>query len=142
MDREEAKKLIKEAYEFGYFVGYKGHSAWAEWVRKTKERLYTEAERLGVYDVVKEAYNRGREEGAKKREEEIHLSLVERGTVREEKPKPKIRAVRRVEQPLEEERLEEEFIRFTESTKILLPPELLNSLKNLEVPRMFRLGSK
>lgn len=141
MSREEAKKLVKEAYEFGYFVGYKGHSAWAEWVRKTKERLYSEAERLGVYNVVKEAYNRGREEGAKKREEEIHLSLVERGTVREEKPKPKVRPVK-VEKPPEEERLEEEFIRFTESTKILLPPELLNSLKNLEVPRMLRLGGE
>lgn len=141
MSREEAKKLVKEAYEFGYFVGYKGHSAWAEWVRKTKERLYSEAERLGVYNVVKEAYNRGREEGAKKREKEIHLSLVERGTVSEEKPKPKVRPVK-VEKSLEEERLEEEFIRFTESTKILLPPELLNSLKNLEVPRMLRLGGE
>ncbi|WP_297420017.1 hypothetical protein [Thermococcus sp.] len=140
MDRGEVKKLVKEAYEFGYFVGYKGHSAWAEWVRNTRERLYSEAEGLGVYDVVKAAYNRGREEGAKKRGEEIHFSLIEKGTVREENPKPKFKQVKVKTPP--EEKLEEEFIRFTESTKILLPPEILSSIKNLEIPKMLRLDRK
>ena len=145
MAREEAKKLIKEAYEFGYFVGYKGHSDWAEWVRNTKERLYSEAERAGVYDLVKDAYSRGRTEGAKKREEEINLGLIEKGTVAEEEaPKPKLKpsAAEKREEVSEEEAMRAEFARFLEGTKILLPPDILKSMKNLELPKMLRLGGE
>jgi hypothetical protein len=144
MTNEEAKKLVKEAYEFGYFVGYKGHSDWAEWVRSTKEDLYSEAEKLGIYELVKEAYIRGKSEGAKKREEEIHLSLIEKGKiVQEEAPKPRVKpSVEEMKGVPEEEAMRVEFARFLETTKILLPPDLLNSVKHLGPPKMLRLGGE
>lgn len=139
-DKERARKLIKEAYEFGYFVGYKGHSEWAEWVRGMRNRLYSEAEMLGVYELVRDAYARGKEDGTKKREEEINLSLIEKGKLPEESPKPK----RRIEKPegaLEGEESEQaEFAEFLETTKLTLPPEILDSMRHLEFPKMLRQG--
>ncbi|NJE61522.1 hypothetical protein [Thermococcus sp. 21S7] len=137
-DRERAKKLIKEAYEFGYFIGYKGHSDWAEWVRNMKEELYTEAEGLEIYDLVREAYARGKAEGAKKREEEIHLSLIEKGRVTEKAPRPKVKPRAEEKEVPEEELRRVEFARFLETTRILLPPDILDSMRHLDFPKMLR----
>lgn len=132
---EEVKKLVQEAYEFGYFVGYKGHSEWAEWVRERRERLYARAQELGVYELVKNAYNRGKLDGAKKREEEIRKGLGKE-TAGEERPRPKVA-------PEEAEETagapEVEFVRFLETTRLLLPPDLLNTLRHLKPPRMLHM---
>ena len=137
--RELVKELVREAYEFGYFIGYRGHSEWADWVRKTRDRLYSEAERLGAYELVRNAYRSGKEEGAKKREEDINLSLLEKGKVGEETTRrPNLEVPAHLEElPAEERR---EFLNFLETTKILMPPELLDSLKHLGPPKMLRLG--
>ncbi|WP_258083190.1 hypothetical protein [Thermococcus thermotolerans] len=132
---EEVKKLMQEAYEFGYFVGYKGHSEWAEWVRERRERLYARAQELGVYELVKNAYNRGKLEGAKKREEEIRKGLGKEGAG-EERPGPKTA----LPEGEEEGGVEAEFARFLETTRLFLPPDLLDTMKHLKPPRMLRIG--
>ncbi|ASJ11663.1 hypothetical protein [Thermococcus thioreducens] len=132
---EEVKKLVQEAYEFGYFVGYKGHSEWAEWVRERRERLYARAQELGVYELVKNAYNRGKLDGAKKREEEIRKGLGKEGAG-EQRPGPKTA----LPEGTEEETGEVEFARFLETTRLFLPPDLLDTMKHLRPPKMLRIG--
>ncbi len=143
--RTEAKKLLKEAYEFGYFVGYKGHSEWVSWVREKKEEIYKEAEELGIYELIKSAYNRGKTEGSKKRQEEINLGLIEKGRLTEEvetkhKVEPREETVK--ENSKGRERFEVEFARFLQTTKVILPPEFLDTLKHLEIPKMLKLGEE
>ncbi|ASJ10399.1 hypothetical protein A3L12_03335 [Thermococcus sp. P6] len=133
---DEKEKILRRAYEFGYFVGYKGHTDWAGWVRERREELYSRASELGIYDLVKEAYARGKLDGAKKRAEEINEGLGETVAV-EKHPGGREKAGEAGEA---EEEFEEEFMDFLGTTKILLPPELLNTLKNLETPKMLRLG--
>ncbi|ASJ02847.1 hypothetical protein A3L09_06035 [Thermococcus profundus] len=143
-EKKEIKSLLEEAYNFGYFVGYKGHSEWVSWVGEKKNELYKRAEELGVYDIVKSAYNRGKEDGIRKRTEDINLGLVEKGRITEEE-----RSKPRVEMPSAPEAVEEtrkrmevEFARFLETTKLILPPEFLDTLKHLELPKMLKLGEE
>jgi len=148
---EEKKALLKEAYQFGYFVGFRGHSEWAEWVRQKREEIYRRAEELGIYELVKDAYRRGKELGKRDREEKVYEGLA----VKVEK---EARAKTEAEQwsgsaELKEKGLkpssrpsaaapeiEREYIEFLQSTKLTMPPELLNTLKHLEPPKMLRLG--
>ncbi|NJE05801.1 hypothetical protein E3E36_06520 [Thermococcus sp. M36] len=132
---DERKSLVREAYEFGYFVGYRGHSEWAEWVRERRERLYSRARELDVYELVKNAYNRGKLDGAKKREEEIRKGL-DREAKGEERSGP------RTVPPEGEEvtPVEAEFVRFLETTRLFLPPDLLDTLKHLKLPKMLHIG--
>lgn len=132
---EDVKKLVQEAYKFGYFVGYKGHSEWAEWVRERRERLYARAQELGVYELVKNAYNRGKADGAKKREEEIRKGLGKE-TTGEERPRPKTA----LPESEGEGTGEVEFARFLETTRLFLPPDLLDTLKHLKPPKMLHIG--
>ncbi|AHL23600.1 hypothetical protein [Thermococcus nautili] len=138
---EEKKNLLKEAYQFGYFVGFRGHSEWAEWVRQKREELYQRAEELGIYELVKDAYRRGKELGKRDREEKLYESLVAKVEREEAKPRPK-RAVSVVAsaRPEESSELEREYVEFLQSTKLTMPPELLDTLKHLEPPKMLRLG--
>jgi len=135
--KAEIRALLEEAYRFGYFVGYRGHSDWTGWARERREEMYQKAERLGVYELVKKAYRRGKDEGSKRREEEIHLGLIEKGRVEIEGEKP---AERQVTKESEEE--EEEFTEFLRTAKLVLPPEFLNTLKYMEIPRMLRMGGE
>ncbi|NJE54676.1 hypothetical protein [Thermococcus sp. 21S9] len=138
---DEKKTLLREAYQFGYFVGFKGHSEWAEWVRKKREELYRKAEELGIYDLVKDAYNRGKALGKRDREEKLYESLVAKVEKEESRPRPKrvvpVEPETRHEGPSE---LEREYVEFLQSTKLTMPPELLDTLKHLEPPKMLRLG--
>jgi len=138
MTMEELKKLVQEAYEFGYFVGYKGHSEWAEWIREHREEIYLRAQELGIYEIVKEAYNKGKADGRKKREEEILKGLGKEPPEGERPRPPKIEPVEEEVEEAVPERDEVEFARFLETTRLFLPPELLNSLRNLKPPRMLR----
>lgn len=137
--KAEIKRLLQEAYEFGYFIGYRGHSEWISWVRDRKEELYKRARELGVYELIKRAYYRGKEEGTNRRQEEINLGLIEKGRLTEE--------VKRKAEPIERLRtegkaLEVGFARFLQTTEIILPPKFLDTLKHLEIPRMLKLGEE
>jgi hypothetical protein len=135
--RREIKELLQEVYSFGYFVGYMGHSEWVGWVREKKEELYKKGKELGVYDLVKDAYLRGKEDGSKKRQEEINLGLIEKGRIELGEEMPKIE----IEAPsMEEKETELEFARFLQTTRLVLPPEFLDTLKHLELPKMLRMG--
>ncbi|NJE49331.1 hypothetical protein [Thermococcus sp. 9N3] len=138
---EEKKNLLKEAYQFGYFVGFRGHSEWAEWVRQKREELYQKAEELGIYELVKDAYRRGKELGKRDREEKLYESLVAKVEREEAKPRPKRAvSVAASARPEESSELEREYVEFLQSTKLTMPPELLDTLKHLEPPKMLRLG--
>ncbi|WP_297062635.1 hypothetical protein [Thermococcus sp.] len=139
---DERKALLKEAYQFGYFVGFRGHSEWAEWVRQKREELYQRAEELGIYELVKDAYRKGKELGKREKEEKLYEGLVAR-VEKEEEPRVRKISPHRVEAKLPEEtpsKIERDYVEFLQSTKLTMPPELLDSLKHLEPPKMLRLG--
>ena len=137
---EEKKALLKEAYQFGYFIGLRGHSEWAEWVRKKREELYRKAEELGIYDLVKDAYHRGKELGKRDREEQLYEGLAVKAE-KDSTPRPNHIVLTEPEQPLKESsELEREYVEFLNTTKLTMPPELLDSLKHLGPPKMLRLG--
>ncbi|MBP1911479.1 hypothetical protein [Thermococcus stetteri] len=140
----DRKQLVKEAYSFGYFIGLKGHSEWAEWVRKRREELYKQAEELGIYDLVKEAYRKGREQGLRDRSEMIAKSLIVAEKLEPEEASKKAEVAPPAGESEEEAReaeasFEREYLEFLQTTKLMLPPELLNSLKALEPPKMLKL---
>lgn len=120
-DKTRKERLIKEAYRFGYFVGYKGHSEWLSWIHEKKWKIYEEAKRLGIYEEIKKAYQMGKEEGTKKRIIEIQQKL---GKEEEGGGKEGITG----------EALEREFLTILKSPEILEPPELLNLVKILKKP--------
>ncbi|WP_297436472.1 hypothetical protein [Thermococcus sp.] len=134
-DSSELKRLVEEAYRFGYFVGYGGHSEWAGWIRRKKVQMYSLAEELGVLELVRDAYRRGKAEGAKKKEEDIRKGLGKGAPILDGRGAPEVF-------PFEEtsEEIEGEFIRFIETTRLYLPPDLLDTLKNIRPPKMLRLG--
>ncbi|BAA30121.1 hypothetical protein [Pyrococcus horikoshii] len=70
------KNVVKKAYLFGIYVGLYGHVEWSGWVRDILESIYREAESLGIYDEVKEAYNEGKEVGRRERIRRIHAGLM------------------------------------------------------------------
>ena len=126
-DKTREEKIIKEAYRFGYFVGYKGHSEWLSWIHEKKWEIYEEAKKLGIYEEVKKAYRMGKKEGAKKRIIEIQQELGKEGKEGGEKGTKKVEVV-------SEEALEREFLTILGSPEILEPPELLNLVKILKNP--------
>ncbi|NJE30414.1 hypothetical protein E3E38_05030 [Thermococcus sp. 18S1] len=133
---DEIRRLVKRAYEFGYFVGYKGHSEWAEWVRKRRDELYKVAGDLGAYEAVRDAYLRGRTAGAKKREEDIRRGLL----VTDDRDSSAQGEVPPGEIMEEGSAVEVEFTRFVETVGLLMPPDLLDSLRLMRPPRMLHLG--
>ncbi len=133
------KRLVEEAYHFGYFVGYRGHSEWAEWVRGKRVQLYSLAEEMGILEIVQEAYRRGRAEGARKREEDIRKSLDRESPAIEGQRTTKVPTVKSAREAALRG-AEGELIEFLETTRLCLPPDLLDTLKNLRPPRMLRQG--
>ncbi|WP_457741477.1 hypothetical protein [Thermococcus sp.] len=133
---KDRKALLEEAYRFGYFIGLKGHSEWAEWVRKKREELYQKAEEFGIYELVKEAYRRGKEEGKKVREEMLYEGLS--GKPEGKEKRMSTYQEKRVESDFEEDlsEIEIDYLEFLRSTKLAIPPEFLDSLRNLEPPKM------
>ncbi|AIU69653.1 hypothetical protein TEU_04485 [Thermococcus eurythermalis] len=139
---DRKKTLLKEAYQLGYFIGFKGHSEWAGWVREKKEELYKKAEDLGIYEAVKEAYRKGKELGQRDRAEELQKGLVVKLEPEDLESKPEHAAPIESEEVEAEERteIEHEYVEFLQTTKLTMPPELLDTLKHLEAPKMLRLG--
>lgn len=121
--------LIKEAYRFGYFVGYKGHTEWVSWIAGKKREIYRRAEELGIYKEVKIAYEKGLQDGKERRMKEITQGLEKlEDEILPEKQK--------VDNAQEKEELEIEFSRFSKTPKIVEPPEILALIKTLEAPKL------
>ena len=125
--------LIKKAYRFGYFVGYKGHTEWVSWVAKKKEEIYRKAEDLGIYEEVKTAYRKGLQDGKERRMREITQGLKKL----EDEILPEKSRKLGAETVKEKVEIEEEFLQFLKTPKIVEPPEILALTKALDVPQMF-----
>lgn len=142
---DRKKTLLKEAYQLGYFIGFKGHSEWAGWVREKKEELYKKAEELGIYEAVKEAYRKGKELGQRDRAQELQKGFGTKAEEGESEYRPKYVAPPESKSETEAEteghaKIEHEYVEFLQTTKLTMPPELLDTLKHLEAPKMLRLG--
>ncbi|USS41226.1 hypothetical protein NF865_03235 [Thermococcus aggregans] len=130
-DEMKKKDLIKEAYRFGYFVGYRGHTEWVSWVSKKKVNIYSLAEELGILEEVKMAYEEGLKDGKAKRLKDISSGLLTSSLEGEPKQKEG-------DEGLENE-LEKEFSEFLTTPKIIEPPKILSIMKSLEPPKMLSL---
>ncbi|WP_256957788.1 hypothetical protein [Thermococcus litoralis] len=125
---DKKRNLIKEAYRFGYFVGYKGHTEWVSWISKKKSKIYSLAEELGILEEVKTAYEEGLEDGKAKRMKDISSGLSTSSSRDLHEP--------REENYVLENELEDEFSEFLSTTKIIEPPEILTIMKSIEVPEI------
>ncbi|WP_232054799.1 hypothetical protein [Thermococcus sp. 2319x1] len=121
--------LIKEAYRFGYFVGYKGHTEWVSWIAGKKGEIYRQAEELGIYKEVKAAYEKGLQDGKERRMKEVALGL---GKLEDEILPEKVKT----ENVEEKEKIEKEFLQFSKTPKIVEPPEILTLMKAVETPKI------
>lgn len=135
MDEKISKKqeLIKEAYRFGYFVGYKGHTEWVSWIAQKKREIYENAKLLGIFDEVKMAYEKGLENGKNKRAKEIELGLSKL----ESESKPE--TTKKIEKREHEKEIEREYDVFSKTPKIIESPEILRLIKSVEAPKMLSL---
>jgi len=127
------QELIKEAYRFGYFVGYKGHTEWVSWVSKKKGEIYEKAKLFGIYNEVRTAYEKGIEDGKARRLKEIELGLskLESEIIPE--------STKEVTETKEKEEIEEEYQTFAKTPKIMEPPEIIKLIKSIEAPKMLSL---
>jgi len=131
MDEKLSKKqeLIKEAYRFGYFVGYKGHTEWVSWIAKKKREIYENASLLGIIDEVKAAYEKGLKDGKERKHREIELGLSKLESELELKETEKVDIG-------EEEKIDQEYKSFSKTPKIVEPPEIIRLIKYIEAPKM------
>ena len=91
--KEEKKKTIsefersdvaKEAYKLGFEVGYHKHSE-IGWVSERFSHLDTFASERGLEKFVQPYYAKGRDDGVKSKERDIHSGLSKKGIEKEEK---------------------------------------------------------
>ncbi len=73
----DKKALIKKAYVLGFEVGYYKHYEAVGWVRREREKLEKLALEYGIEREIREAYNRGKLEGEKRKS----LDLIEEKSV-------------------------------------------------------------
>jgi len=133
-DTQKIQKIIREAYRFGYFIGYKGHSEWISWVGHKKSEIYEKARELGVYEKAKKAYQRGKLDGERKRMEDVQSGLAVKLSPQEESKSGMEGAF--VEEEIQhEERFNVEFARILNSPSILEPPEVLELMGMLKKPK-------
>ncbi len=64
---DEKKELLKEAYKLGFEVGYYRHYESVGWVRRKREEIESIAVQEGILDKVREAYDRGKVDGERKK---------------------------------------------------------------------------
>jgi hypothetical protein len=83
----EKSELIKRVYELGFEVGYHKHSELG-WVTERRSEFDSFAREYGLEDLVRSNYQKGREEGARSKDRDIHGGLGKKQTKKEdEKPK-------------------------------------------------------
>lgn len=134
-EENKVMELVREAYSLGYFIGLKGHTEWAGWVREKLNDLYEKAEELGIYDLVRKAYRDGKSEGLKRRAEMLNEALGE--TKEGSEVLKGLRELISIEEGLGEERDYADFLREVE---IILPPKLLDGIAWLKPPKILRRG--
>ncbi|WP_457751239.1 hypothetical protein [Thermococcus sp.] len=72
------ERLRREAYRLGYTVGLYSHSEWMPWIEERRRALIMKARSAGAERIVKEEYERGKRDGAEKRESLIMKGLEPR----------------------------------------------------------------
>lgn len=93
----EKSELIKRVYELGFEVGYHKHSELG-WVTERYSKFDVFAREYGLEDFVRSSYMKGKEEGSKSKDRDVHGGLGKKQTKKEEeKPKvsPQIMPVRK-----------------------------------------------
>ncbi|AIF70389.1 hypothetical protein PAP_10075 [Palaeococcus pacificus DY20341] len=133
-DTQKIQEIIREAYRFGYFIGYKGHSEWISWVGHKKSEIYEKARELGVYEKAKKAYQRGKLDGERKRMEDVQSGLAVKLSPLDES-KSKLKEAFIEEEIQSEGRFNIEFARILNSPSILEPPEILELMGMLKKPK-------
>ncbi|MDY6864494.1 MAG: hypothetical protein SVY15_00775 [Halobacteriota archaeon] len=73
----QKRRVIKKVYELGVDVGYHKHYEMG-WVLERYDKIYNVASEYGFEDKVKEFYERGKEDGVKKKLMSISSGLVEK----------------------------------------------------------------
>ena len=84
ISESERSEVAKEAYKLGFEVGYHKHSK-IGWVSERFSHLDTFASERGLEEFVEAYYSRGRDDGVKSKERDIHSGLSKKGIKKEEK---------------------------------------------------------
>lgn len=84
ISESERSEVAKEAYKLGFEVGYHKHSK-IGWVSERFSHLDTFASERGLEEFVQAYYSRGRDDGVKSKERDIHSGLSKNGIGKEEK---------------------------------------------------------
>ncbi|WP_340818479.1 hypothetical protein [Methanolobus sp. WCC4] len=74
----EITELSTNVYELGYEVGYHKHSELG-WVSERYSMLEDLAREAGLGELVKERYTRGKEDGLRSKERDMHSGLSKKG---------------------------------------------------------------
>ncbi len=75
----EVNELLKNAYELGFEVGYHRHSELG-WVSERYSMLEDLAKEAGISRTIKEKYTKGKEDGNKAKERDMHAGLAKQET--------------------------------------------------------------
>lgn len=84
ISESERSEVAKEAYKLGFEVGYHKHSK-IGWVSERFSHLDNFAIERGLEEFVQAYYSRGRDDGVKSKERDIHSGLSKNGIGKEEK---------------------------------------------------------
>ncbi|WP_292470935.1 hypothetical protein [Methanolobus sp.] len=80
----EITELSQNAYDLGFEVGYHKHSELG-WVSERYSMLESLAKEAGFSTLVKEKYTKGKEEGLKAKERDMHAGLSKKETDKQRK---------------------------------------------------------
>ena len=83
INESERSEVAKEAYKLGFEVGYHKHSELG-WVTERFSHLDKFASERGLHEFVHAYYDKGRVDGVKSKERDIHSGLSKKGIVKEE----------------------------------------------------------
>ncbi|HJH30559.1 MAG TPA: hypothetical protein C5S51_12905 [Methanosarcinaceae archaeon] len=83
ISESEKSEVEKEAYKLGFEVGYHKHSE-IGWVSERFSHLDKFASERGLEEFVKVHYERGRDDGVKSKERDIHTGLSKKGIEKED----------------------------------------------------------
>ncbi len=78
ISESERSEIAKEAYKLGFEVGYHKHSELG-WVTERFSHLDKFASERGLEEFVKAYYSRGRDDGVRSKERDIHSGLSKKG---------------------------------------------------------------
>lgn len=124
--------MLRKIKELGFKVGYYGHDEFASWVWRKRKELLEEAEKIGILEEAKRAYEQGKSIGQKKR------------AFDERKKKEKEAREKRRRELLTKLEIEREVImNYNDQVVATMPksikkPKIIEKPKFVEVPRILR----